>query len=366
MPTKQLSLMEEVVPSKKIKPKYAKPYEYDHKELVMRVLLCGMGTQSITLAYMAALGIIDVDLILFSDTGLESKLTLIYEEEVFAPEMERAQMSYYRLYRTQYVQWARMAPGFIARRKEYGIRYSFPFWTSGEISPVDEHGFVTEYIRKDDNKKPGRLSRQCTQEAKIYGNTRMLRRQLLDMGHANMTRDGRILINKDVYIETIYGITTDERIRATAKGTNKTPRSNSWQKATYPLLDMDMSRDDCIRWLMQNDYEVPAKSACFMCPYRNDASWLAMKEMEYPYDDVFHIPGDFTAACNFERMMNNRKWRKGTALEKVSSDVFLHQACVPLAEADFTPQNDKPYSLFEDELIDTCRTDGGFVCGLWL
>ncbi len=89
---------------------------------------------------------------------------------------------------------------------------------------------------------------------------------------------------QDIFIETLFGISTDEPLRAKERG----PR---WQRTRYPLIELGMSRDDCIAWLKRRSYPVPFKSACIQCPYRSDESWLWMGQT---------FPDEFEEACRYD------------------------------------------------------------------
>lgn len=67
-----------------------------------------------------------------------------------------------------------------------------------------------------------------------------------------------------------FGITTDERGRATGS-----PRK--WIGARYPLLEMDLSRDDCAAILEGYGWGGVVKSGCFLCPFKRKRDWLELR-----------------------------------------------------------------------------------------
>lgn len=99
----------------------------------------------------------------------------------------------------------------------------------------------------------GLLRRQCTGRWKITPMRRWLQ--------AN--RNGRPG-------ESWLGITTDEWQRA---------RDSDVKYIThrYPLLELGMSRADCLRWLRDHGLPSPGKSACVFCPYHSMRAWEQMK-----------------------------------------------------------------------------------------
>lgn len=96
------------------------------------------------------------------------------------------------------------------------------------------------------------IGRQCTEKYKIRAVMKMLRE---DYGATHKNPIGQWL-----------GITTDEFTRMKV----------SPVKASilmYPLIDLGMSRDDCIEYCEQEGFPVPAKSACIGCPYHSNVTW---------------------------------------------------------------------------------------------
>lgn len=72
-------------------------------------------------------------------------------------------------------------------------------------------------------------------------------------------------------VEQWLGISTDEIIRAK-------PSFESWQVKRFPLIEMRMSRSDCLAWLKRHDYPLPPKSACIACPFHDDTLWRHMRD----------------------------------------------------------------------------------------
>lgn len=93
----------------------------------------------------------------------------------------------------------------------------------------------------------------------------------------------RYNLNNGVHgVDSWIGITTDESHR-------NTPSHIAYAKKTFPLLDLNLSRNDCIELTKSAGYPVPVKSGCLICPNEN---W----EKVY-FDD----PGRFEYGLNLER-----------------------------------------------------------------
>lgn len=145
----------------------------------------------------------------------------------------------------------------------------------------------------------GRLRRQCTREYKIDVVRREIRRRV---------GSGR------VQVEEWVGISLDECHRAK-------PSRYPWITSRWPLLfDKPMRRGECIEWMQSHGYPIPRKSACYFCPFRDDASWAEMKR---------DAPDVFERAVEFDRAI------RAAALRGVQGQCYLHSSLVPLGEVKF-------------------------------
>ncbi len=317
-----------------------------------RVLMLGGGVQSMAMVDMISVGKIPpVDLVIFADTTLEP--WYVYQA------IGWARSALVKVGIPLKVVKADCGTNHWAYEGGYGfqVRASMPYWTFSEEG------------------KRGRLRRQCTPELKIAPNNRGLRYWLAEKGHIPLpsgwecsggslwwhgTRQSadewpRLSVPQGTYVEMLYGISTDESIRATAK------RGNSWQEPVYPLVEMKMSRNDCLSWMAENGFSIPRKSACVNCPYRDDSAWLAMKE---------EFPEEFERACRYDDLLRDPNWLQVSvkgAYSKIRNKLFTHQSGKPLRDVDFealiTARKRSQMSQFELEMVDgACRNDGGFSC----
>jgi hypothetical protein len=95
----------------------------------------------------------------------------------------------------------------------------------------------------------------------------------------------------------------------------KPDKAKCWTK-TYPLIDMMLTKRDCIGIIERAGYPLPPKSACFMCPHRSNEEWRMIRD-EYPEQ--------WAEAVRIDEEIREEDDRHG---------VYLHQDRVPLAEAD--------------------------------
>jgi len=165
-----------------------------------------------------------------------------------------------------------------------------------ELGPLHEfvikEGKVPIPFRGD---KGGMLYRRCTDRWKIQ----QVRRWLRDHGAEQATVQ--------------LGISTDEAHRM-----KDSPRK--WITHRYPLIELGLSRADCMQVLRDEGLPIPPKSACFMCPFRKHSEWTRMKQEE---------PEEFEKAVDFEKHLEG---------------LYIHPALQPLDKA----VGDQ-YSFFEDD-----------------
>ena len=78
----------------------------------------------------------------------------------------------------------------------------------------------------------------------------------------------------------------------------------------FPLLEAEMSRNDCKEYIKLKGLPVPQKSGCFICPYQSVYQW---KELRYRHPDLF---------CKAEQLeKRNMEYRK----RKGKTPLFLNQ-----------------------------------------
>ena len=159
----------------------------------------------------------------------------------------------------------------------------------------------------------GILPRQCTQNYKIAPVRRKIRELRGD--------------SKDV-VELWIGISVDEIERMKPSGVKYIEHS-------WPLIDKRMSRSDCLSCLEYNGYPLPAKSACYHCPFRSDASWASMKKNK---------PELFDRAVDLDKTLR--------VLPRIRSETYLHRSMKPLDEVVF--EDEDQMDMFVNECTGYC------------
>lgn len=164
---------------------------------------------------------------------------------------------------------------------------------------------------KMSNGAPG--NRACTADFKIKVVDRWLREH------------GAKIENAQVGI----GISLDEFQRMKP---NLDPATRDWKENKFPLIELRMTRQDCIKIIQKAGLPVPPKSSCYFCPFHPLARWQEMRVTE---------PELFQKSCELETMMNERRIALG------KDKVWFSNKLKPLEKVT-TDLEQK--SLFEDEI----------------
>jgi hypothetical protein len=104
----------------------------------------------------------------------------------------------------------------------------------------------------------------------------------------------------------------------------------------WPLIERNISRLGCLRWLTEHGYPEPPKSACIGCPFHNDRMWKEMKANQ---------PDEFEDACKVDDAMRRGEARGMRGVE------FMHRKRIPLRDVTF---DDSQPDLFQNECEGIC------------
>ena len=249
----------------------------------MRIISLGWGVQSFGLAAMSALGILPlVDAAVHADTDHERRETYEFAER-WTPWLEE-----------RGVQVVTVRGG----RRVLGLEIKGEGYTN-----------IPAHTTWEDGTPSGLLRRQCTGDWKIAPMRRWCAAELKRRG----------LKKTPGVVEKWLGITLDEIERMRAGSGVK------YVTLDYPfitMLDRPWTRGMVIKWLQENDIEVPVKSSCIFCPYHDRATWREIK---------LSGNGDWEKALEADAAIRNK--RPGYVC-------YLTAKRKPLDECDFRSQED--------------------------
>jgi hypothetical protein len=172
--------------------------------------------------------------------------------------------------------------------------------------------------------KEGKIKRQCTAEYKIEPIEKWMKQVVLGLAP-------RSRLPTSPGIVQWRGISTDEISRL------KDSRE-PWYSVRYPLaLELQMSRNDCARWLWEKYRKIAPRSACIGCPFHSDAEWRDIKE----------TPSEWQDATEFDQGVRKAGGMRG--------DTYLHRSCKPLAEVDLSTEEQRgQLNMFNNECEGMC------------
>jgi hypothetical protein len=272
------------------------------------ILSLGAGVQSSTLALMAARGEVKdyppLDAAIFADTQDEPQSVYRWLDWLEA-EIARSPHPF----PVHRVTAGRLSDASLRVRtsKKTGLTY------------LKHH--IPAFMRRA-NGSNGMMSRSCTGDFKIEPIQKALR-------HLAEIKRGQ----KHVAVQQWIGISRDEIVRMK-------PSRLPWVENVWPLVDLDMRRGDCLRWVESNGYPKPPRSSCAYCPYHSNAEWRRLRDEE---------PEAFAAAIAYEKQLQENV----AQVSRLDGTPFLHASRKPLSEVDFSA-TDPQMMLWGNECEGMC------------
>lgn len=237
----------------------------------------GGGVQSTAALVLAAQGKIDFTLFLFSNVGDDSEYpaTLKYVNDIAMPYakangIDLRELRHIRKDGTEATIYKKLT-------REGSRSTGIPIYLEGSGAP-------------------GR--RSCTSDFKIRRIAVMLRR-------LGATKTNPAVVG--------LGISLDEYQRM------RTDSGDPTQTLEYPLIDLRLTRQDCVKIIEQAGLPVPPKSSCWFCPFHRIPTWQALKRNE---------PELFIKAVELEKILSDRS---DAVLGR--GKVFLTRKMIPLDQA---------------------------------
>tara|TARA_R100001224_G_C4001883_1_gene142990 strand:+ start:150 stop:986 length:837 start_codon:yes stop_codon:yes gene_type:complete len=272
----------------------------------LRILSLGAGVQSSTLALMIEKGEVPmVDGAVFADVKGEPKSVYTHLDWL------EKQLSY-PVYR---VTWRDLKQDILDAAEGKYTAFTAPFFTKNPVTG-----------------KKGLLRRQCTNMYKIGPVVQQVRKMLgLEKGEKR---------KKGTRVEMLMGISRDEVFRI------KTNRLK-YITNVYPLVDLKMTRSDCLTWMEKFNYPKPPRSACTFCPYHSNEEWREIKKNKEEWDEV-------VAMDRAIRHQEKHKAKNENSTE-VLDEIYLHREGIPIDQVDFDKKKkDDQLDLFQSECEGMC------------
>jgi hypothetical protein len=266
----------------------------------MHVISLGAGVQSSTMALMAASGAI----------------TPMPQAAIFADTQDEPASVY------RWLDWLEGQVPFPVHRVTAGALRAAATNVRTSRKSGNTYIAISLPVYTKNGLERGQGRRQCTRTFKVD----VIRRRLREL------RAGRRVVQW-------IGISWDEAIRMK-------PSRDKWCENRWPLVDMELSRDGCLRWMEDAGYPKPPRSACVYCPFHNDAEWARLRSEE---------PAEFEKAVAFERSLQ-AAYAASTALDSVP---YLHASRAPLDAVTFRPRAHQT-SLFGNNFGNECEG----LCGV--
>lgn len=262
----------------------------------------GAGVQSSTLALMAAKGQVHPMQAgaIFADTQAEPKA--IYE----------------------WLNWLEKQLPFPVYRVTAGslTEASLKIVTNRKTGKQYARNFIPAYAKNPDGSK-GIVGRRCTFDFKIRPIMKKVR-ELASIGRGQ----------KHIGVIQWVGISLDEVHRMK-------PSRDLWAKIRWPLIELEMTRHDCLRWMEKNGFPTPPRSACIYCPFHSDNEWKRLKQSD---------PDAFKFAVEFEKQFQETTAKTGS----MRATPFLHDSLVPLGEIDFSEDSTQGQLKWGNECEGMC------------
>lgn len=262
----------------------------------MRLLSLGAGVQSTTLALMAAEGSLDkLDGAIFADTGWEPRA--VYEHlDRLAAVLADAD-----------IPLIKVDNGSLRDETLTGRYLNLPIFVRT----------ITDAAEAAEEAAEGRavmVRRQCTQDFKMDP----IRRHIRLMLGAKRSKSGAILAPpKGAQVEQWIGFSVDEIGRVNDKHTPP------YIINRYPLLELHMTRSNCIAWLAARGWGDTPKSACIVCPFHGNRAWRDLRD---------NHPDEWAEAVATDELVRSRVLA-GDYRSGLKGAPYFHRSLLPLAEA---------------------------------
>jgi hypothetical protein len=181
---------------------------------------------------------------------------------------------------------------------------------------ADGHAFASiPWFTLSPGGKSGMGRRECTDQYKL----RPIKQKVVELMGGRRPAGG---------VEMWLGISKDEASRMK-------PSRVGYIENRWPLIELGLSRRDCLAWMEARGYPKPPRSACVGCPFRTDADWRLL------------TPAEFASAVEVDKVIRSQPGERGQQ--------FAHQRRIPLDQVDLSTAEERgQLNLFENECEGMC------------
>lgn len=223
-----------------------------------QVISCGGGVQSAGMIALVVSGKLPKpDMVVMVDTGYEKQSTMEYVKRILIPACN-------------------------------GINLEFQIIKNPDNSIFNKQGMILiPAFKQLENGKSQRLYTFCNGGWKLAVIKKYLRERGVKRG------------------QSWIGISMDEFKRQRQSHQN-------WLLNRYPLIELNMSRYQCLFFVRSLGWPDPPRTSCIMCPLQHDNEWELMKQ---------NYPEDYQRCVEID-----------TEIEKRNKNIFLHKSMVRLKD----------------------------------
>lgn len=262
----------------------------------LRIQNNGLGVQSTTIFMMAHEGLIEpLDYSIFADTQEEP-------EAVY-----------------QHLEWLRRVPApvptiLVGTAGRLGDDLCKGENSTGQrFASIPAFTAIHHDARETKCTDGGMVRRQCTKEYKVEVVERIIRRDILGLKPKQRIPKGTNIIQ-------VFGISWEERGRADRIAARF--EEIKWATPSFPLIEKQMAREDCLAFLKPRVPHLVERSACVFCPFKQASEWLKTKSR----------PNEWARAVEIDRALRE----PGRVVNRnLNQSLYLHRSCVPLETIDF-------------------------------
>jgi hypothetical protein len=257
---------------------------------------------------------------------------LIFDAAVFADTGEEPEAVY------KHLDWLKSLGGPPILVRSVGSRLGDDLQTGRRLPGKGQARFAAiPAFTIIEGQNPGRTKRQCSSEYKIEVIERAIRRDVLQL-------EPRKRIPKGTKVLQYFGISLDEKSRASRIWERYHVTHESKFEPHFPLIDRFMTRANCLEFLKDRVPHPVPRSACVFCPFHTDAEWQAIKDRGGP---------DWARAVEIDSILRTSA---SVCNRDLRQTMYVHKACKPIDEIDFNPRvNPKELQLsFDVECMGVC------------